>query len=124
METIVREYRHRPNKTELGQGNTNETYLHISRDIDLSAIFPVGKEVSVEDVNNQKKYLLKSSNYRREFRINQMGSIYRDYTVVPGDEILIRDIEINGTHKTYISVEKFNRVVLVVDRNEIGRAHV
>lgn len=117
METIVREYRHRPNKTELGQGNTNETYLHISRDIDLSAIFPVGKEVSVEDVNNQKKYLLKSSNYRREFRINQMGSIYRDYTVVPGDEILIRDIGINGTHKTYISVEKFNRVVLVVDRN-------
>ena len=125
METIVREYRHRPNKTELGQGNTNEYYLRISNDTNLSAIFPIGKEVTVEDTNSHKQYLLKSSN-DQEFRVNQMGAIYRDYSLVPGDEVFIRDIEINGTHKTYITVEKFNRVVLIVDRNgvEVHNEHL
>lgn len=118
METIVHQYCHRPNITELGLGNTHETYMLINADVDLSSIFPSGIEVDVEDTKTKKKYSLKSAK-GREFRVNQMGAIYRDYDVVPGDEIFITCKEKNGENKIYVTVKKYHRVVLIVSNNGV-----
>ena len=118
MKITVRQYCHRPNVTELGQGNTHETYMLINADVDLSSIFPSGTDVEVEDTKTKKKYSLKSAQ-GREFRVNQMGAIYRDYDVVPGDEIFITSIEKNGKNKIYATVNKHHRVVLIVSNNGV-----
>lgn len=114
METIIRQYVHRPNTTELGLGNTHETYMLVNSNIDLTKMFPPSIEVKVEDSITHKIYSLKSAN-GREFRVNQMGQIYRDYNVKPGDEIQITQIEKSGVSKLYLFVSHYNRVVLSVD---------
>ena len=118
METIIRQYVHRPNTTELGLGNTHETYMLVNSNIDLTNMFPPSIEVEVEDTITHKLYTLKSAN-GREFRVNQMGQIYRDYNVKPGDEIQITQIEKSGLSKLYLFVSNFNRVVLSVDNKGV-----
>ena len=114
--TKIIQYTHRPNKTELGMGNTHETYMLVSSNTDLSCIFPSGIEVLVEDSDSKKQYKLKSSS-GSEFRVNQMGEIYRDYNLQPGDEIIITHITNGLSTKTYVSIRNFNRVVLIVGSN-------
>ena len=114
--TKIIQYTHRPNSTELGLGNTHETYMLINTDTNLSNIFPIGTDVVVEDTSNQKKYFLKAAN-SREFRVNQMGEIYRDHNVLPGDEIVITNISNENASATYITVNQFNRVVFSVGGN-------
>jgi hypothetical protein len=85
----------------------------VGTDIDMSDIFPPGEDVLVHDTVSQKEYTLKSSNYR-EFRINQMGEIYRDYKVAPGDEIVINQIKKNDCSDISFTVKNYHRVVLLV----------
>lgn len=111
--TKITQYVHRPNSTELGLGNTHECYMLVGTEIDMSDIFPPGEDVLVHDAVSQKEYTLKSSNYR-EFRINQMGDIYRDYEVVSGDEIVINQIKKNDCSDLSFTVKNYYRVVLLV----------
>ena len=111
----ITQYTHRPNSTELGLGNTHECYMLVATDIDMSGIFPPGESVSIYDALTRKEYVLKSSNYR-EFRINQMGDIYRDYNVIPGDEIVISQIEKDNVCDLCFTVKKHHRVVLLVKK--------
>lgn len=111
----ITQYTHRPNSTELGLGNTHECYMLVATDIDMSGIFPPGESVSIYDALTHKEYVLKSSNYR-EFRINQMGDIYRDYNVIPGDEIVISQIEKDNVCDLCFTVKKYHRVVLLVKK--------
>ena len=101
--TRITQYIHRPNTTELGMGNTHETYMLVSSNMDISSIFPTTIEVNVEDTTNHKTYSLKSTS-GSEFRVNQMGELYRDHNVLPGDEIIITKIEKNGVSKNYVTV--------------------
>lgn len=112
----IQQYLHRPNATELGQGNTNECYMLISTEIDISDIFPVGVEISVQDTQSGKVYKLKAAKIR-EFRVNQFGDLYRDYDVHPGDEILITKICGDAIEKVFVTVNKFNRVFINVTGN-------
>ena len=89
--------------------------LLVATDIDMSGIFPPGESVSIYDALTRKEYVLKSSNYR-EFRINQMGDIYRDYNVIPGDEIVISQIEKDNVCDLCFTVKKYHRVVLLVKK--------
>lgn len=109
--TILTQYTHRPNTTELGMGNTHETYMLINTDTDLSSIFPPSREVKVRDLASGKRYALKSAS-GREFRVNQMGELYRDYNVRPGDEIIITKIENDKSSDVCVSVRQYIRVVL------------
>lgn len=111
----ITQYTHRPNSTELGLGNTHECYMLVATDIDMSGIFPPGESVSIYDALTRKEYVLKSSNYR-EFRINQMGDIYRDYNVIPGDEIVISQIEKDTVCDLCFTVKKYHRVVLLAKK--------
>ena len=114
--TKIIQYVHRPNRTELGQANTHETYLLVDAKTNLSDVFPMGVDTEVKDIKTGKNYSLKSSGGNgSEFRINQMGPIYRDYSVMPGDEITITHFERNGEIKNVISVKTFNRVVISID---------
>lgn len=115
---IIKQYLHRPNATELGLGNTHETYLHISTKIDLTDIFPLSKPIEIEDINSSKKYVLKSSVNGSEFRVNQMADIYRDYNVIPGDEIIITEIINDGFKKLLIEVKKINRIIFFVEKSQ------
>lgn len=114
--TKLIQYTHRPNMTELGMGNTHETYMLINTNTDLSGIFPPSIEVKVRDAVSGKHYSLKSSD-GREFRVNQMGDLYRDYNVHPGDEIVITKIENENTSDLCVNVIQYQRVVLLVNSN-------
>jgi hypothetical protein len=102
--------------TELGLGNTHETYLLVDTKTDMSKVFPPGKDVTVEDPITGKSYVLKSSK-SSEFRINQMGPIYRDYNIKPGDEIIITHYETDGDIRNIISVNNFARVCFITNGN-------
>ena len=112
----ITQYLHRPNTTELGMGNTHETYMLISTDTDLSGIFPPTMDVKVRDLASSKQYTLKSS-WGREFRVNQMGELYRDYDVKPGDEIVITKIENESAEDISVNIRQFPRVVLIIGSN-------
>lgn len=121
--TKIIQYVHRPNKTELGQASTHETYLLVEAKTDLSDIFPIGVDTEVKDVKTGKTYNLKSSGGNgSEFRINQMGPLYRDYSVMAGDEITITHFETDGKRKNVFSIKTFNRVVITIDGK--GRAEI
>ena len=113
----VTQYTHFPNNTELGKGNTHECYILVPNRYDLSNIFPTGVEVSVVDVNTQKTYLLKSA-LGREFRINQLGQFYRDHDVHMGDEIVFTHIKGENDEKVYISLHKYNRIIINLGKND------
>ena len=114
--TKLIQYTHRPNTTELGMGNTHETYMLINTNTDLSGVFPPSIEVKVRDAVSGKHYSLKSSD-GREFRVNQMGDLYRDYNVNPGDEIVITKIESENASDIYVNIKQYQRVVLLVGSN-------
>lgn len=114
--TKLIQYTHRPNMTELGMGNTHEKYMLINTNTDLSGIFPPSIEVKVRDAVSGKHYSLKSSD-GREFRVNQMGDLYRDYNVHPGDEIVITKIENENTSDLCVNVIQYQRIVLLVNSN-------
>lgn len=114
--TKIYQYIHRPNNTELGKGNTHETYLLISKDVDLSHLFPPGQEVKVNDLISDKSYYLKSAE-GNEFRVNQMGPIYRDYDVCEGDDVLLTKIEGDEQSIFTIRVVKHNRITIFVTGN-------
>lgn len=109
--TKIYQYLHYPNATELGQGNTHETYLMIEKKFDLSKIFPAGITVKVTDLSSGKKYALKSA-VGSEFRVNQFGPIYRDYDTHEGDEIWLTAIEADDNIQVYLRVEQKNRITL------------
>lgn len=108
----ITQYTHFPNTTELGKGNTHECYLLIKRDHDLSNLFPPGEEIAVTEISTQKKYYFKSAQ-GNEFRINQLGVLYRDFDVRFGDAVTITNLG-GDKDKTYVNITKYNRVVLYV----------
>ena len=121
----ILQYTHHPNATELGLGNTHETYMLINTDIDLTEMFPPQEVVVVEDMKEHKQYSLKAAK-GREYRVNQMGELYRDYKVRPGDVVVITKIIRNGCSKVFFEVKSSNQVVLNVsnkgvDLSDIGR---
>ena len=114
--TIIYQYTHRPNNTELGKGNTHETYLLISKEVDLSHLFPPGQDVEVNDLISGKSYYLKSAD-GNEFRVNQLGPIYRDYDVCEGDDVLLTKIEGDEQSIFTLRVVKHNRITISVTNN-------
>ena len=115
-ETKIIQYIHRPNMTELGLGNTHETYMLVESKTDLSDVFPPNIETAVEDTASGQIYMLKSAK-GSEFRINQMGPIYRDHQVMPGDEIVITHYDVDGEKKNILTVNNYDRICLSVNGN-------
>lgn len=109
-------YIHYPNATEIGLGNTNESYILVKKDIDISHIFPPNIPVSVSVCDSDKVYELKSKS-GTEFRVNQFGQLYRDFSIRPGDELKFICVEKGGQKKIFIAITKYNRVFLSVTKS-------
>ena len=109
--TKIIQYIHRPNMTELGLGNTHETYMLVDSKTNMSDVFPPGIETAVEEMSSGQFYQLKSAK-GSEFRVNQMGPIYRDFQVKPGDEIIITHYEADGEIRNVLSIKNYNRICL------------
>lgn len=114
--TKIIQYIHRPNMTELGLGNTHETYMLVESKTDLSDVFPPNIETAVEDSASGQIYMLKSAK-GSEFRINQMGPIYRDHQVMPGDEIVITHYDVEGEKRNILTVNNYDRICLSANGN-------
>ena len=113
----ITQYLHRPNRTELGKGKTHDFYMRIENDLNLENMFPLEKEVCVENSKNWKIYRLKASRVNNEFRVSQMGELYADNEVKVGDEIIFTKIINKDFDKIYFTIEHKNRVVFTVNSN-------
>lgn len=107
-------YKHFPNATELGMGNTNETYILVGSSYDLSEMFPNGVDVNVYDSESNRSFVLRSRISNKEFRINQLGALYRAYDLLPGDEIEFTHIISDNCDKVFFRVSKNNRVYISI----------
>ncbi len=110
MTKIIR-YIHRPNKTELGLGNTHDRYL-VAPDSVLEPIFPNGIEILLYDINSHKNYSVYSKRENNEYRIKKMGEIYEDYQTEPGDEIEITRFETSEGVRTTLNVKECGMIFL------------
>ena len=98
------------NNTELGKGNTNETYILIPKDLDVSDLF----ETSDREFTCKKsgmRYKLRIT-IGRETRIVGLGKFYRSNQLSAGDEIVLekRSYE-NQTEFLIDSHKKDNSVI-------------
>lgn len=116
--TVISQYLHRPNTTELGKGNTHEYYLLVASEYNLSAIFPPAIEVNVKDANSGTIYPLKATS-GDEFRINQMGPIYRDFNLGAGDEVAFTAIQRGEQTSIFFTITTYNRVVLISSKKGV-----
>lgn len=116
--TVISQYLHRPNTTELGKGNTHEYYLLVASEYNLRAIFPPTIEVNVKDANSGNIYPLKATS-GDEFRINQMGPIYRDFNMGAGDEVAFTAIQRGGQTSIFFTITTYNRVVLISSKKGV-----
>lgn len=75
------------NNTELGKAHTNETYVLIPNDLDISDVFEVQKKVEFTDKITNEKVIVRHTN-TGEKRIVGLGPYYRSKNLCAGDEII------------------------------------
>ncbi|GAB7231289.1 hypothetical protein [Facklamia hominis] len=96
------------NATEVGAMNTNETYISVTKNVDLSDMFPNFEEVKTfrYKKNKSKEYLVRLQT-GREIRIVGLGIFYRDYDITPGTRVILEKIIHNdGSEDFLIDYEK------------------
>ena len=76
------------NNTELGKGRTNDTYVHIPNELDITDIFTKTNEsIEFRDVDNMETVGARNT-VGREKRIVGLGQYYRSRDLSAGDEIV------------------------------------
>lgn len=93
------------NNTELGKAGTNDTYILIPQELDISDLFDeVGKEYIFKDKQSDKNYTIRFT-WGREKRIVGMGPYYRDNDLSAGDQVLLeKRVYDHGECSYYISL--------------------
>jgi len=101
------------NNTELGKASTNDTYILIPQELDITDLFPVANQ-EVEFTYKKSGEIIKIRHtIGREKRIVGLGPFYSKYDVCAGDEILLEKKESIGQIQYYIDLkQKKNTVVL------------
>ena len=115
----VVQYIKRVNNTELGKGNTHETYILVIESVDVSELFP-SPNVDTEFIFKQdckKKYILRLTN-NRETRINGLGKFYSEKSLNAGDEVLLEVVKNNKGENRYIDFNKHHKRVIL---QKVGR---
>jgi hypothetical protein len=90
----------RLNATELGEGVTNDTYIAIPRDVDLSQMLENQQAMTIFDRVEGVLYTPENSNIKyvqtgqnNQERISGLGQYFRRVSANVGDEILIEKVE-------------------------------
>ena len=102
----------RLNNTELGKGNTHDTYILIPRNLDISDIFPnIGEYIDFIDKETKKIFKIRHTE-GREKRIVGLGVYYNEKSLGAGDEIILEK-QCNGLKTQYfISYNRRNNVIV------------
>ena len=113
----------RLNATEVGEGVTNDTYIAIPRDVDLSNIIVNQEAMTIYDrvggvlytpANSNIKYVQTGQNNQE--RISGLGQYFRSVDAKVGDEILIERVVDGDESKLYLDFR--HRNVIVFQKNK------
>lgn len=121
----IRTFIKRLNATELGLGSTNDTYVAIPNEADLSEMFENNVAITIEDKNTGNTYSPENSNIKytqtgqnNQERISGLGEFFRSRDAKVGDEIIIEKSEDKEANINYsMSLEHRNVIVLQKGKN-------
>lgn len=121
----IRTFTKRLNATELGKGATNDTYVAIPNEADLSTMFANNVAMTIEDRKSGHVYAPPTSNIKytqtgqnNQERISGLGEYFRNNLANVGDEIIFeRQEDKNGNIKYYINLEHRDVIVLQKGKN-------
>ncbi|MDY3618385.1 hypothetical protein [Agathobaculum sp.] len=113
----------RLNATELGEGVTNDTYIAIPRDVDLSQMLENQQAMTIFDRVEGVLYTPENSNIKyvqtgqnNQERISGLGQYFRRVNANVGDEILIEKVENGDSSVLYLDFN--HRDVIVFQKNK------
>lgn len=113
----------RLNATELGEGVTNDTYIAIPRDVDLSQMLENQQAMTIFDRVEGVLYTPENSNIKyvqtgqnNQERISGLGQYFRRVSANVGDEILIERVEDDDSCILYLDFN--HRDVIVFQKNK------
>ena len=113
----------RLNATELGEGVTNDTYIAIPRDVDLSQMLENQQAMTIFDRVEGVLYTPENSNIKyvqtgqnNQERISGLGQYFRRVSANVGDEILIEKVEDGDSCILYLDFN--HRDVIVFQKNK------
>lgn len=118
----IKQYIHRPNNTELGLGNTNDSYLLIPSDCPLQDEFliDISKDIVFTDTQDGCDVILRFLAFGKksgEHRLTRFGDYKRKYDLRCGDEIRLEKIIKNDSDIFYsISCVKNRRCFMFSKR--------
>ena len=112
----------RLNATEIGAGVTNDTYIAIPKEVDLSGVLHNKKAMTLYDCKFGKLYTPENSNIQYvqtgqngQERISGLGQYFRKCNASVGDEVLIEKITEGDKEKLFLDFNK--RDVIVFQKN-------
>lgn len=115
----------RLNATELGLSSTNDKYIAIPREIDLSNMLDIQRVIKPYDRYGGNCYSPNRSDFKyvqtgqnRQERISGLGEYYEQTHAKVGDEILV-EVIINGSNKEYY-IDLCHRNAIVFQVNKIN----
>ena len=102
----------RVNNTELGFGNTHETYVRLNNNVDGNIIF---NDENQRDFINKRNFKIYPLTYStgRECRFNGLGDFYRENNLSAGDEVIFERRIINGKDYYLIDFLHFNNNIIL-----------
>lgn len=113
----------RLNATELGEGVTNDTYIAIPRDVDLSQMLENQQAMTIFDRVEGVLYTPENSNIKyvqtgqnNQERISGLGQYFRRVSANVGDEILIEKVQDGDSCSLYLDFS--HRDVIVFQKNK------
>ena len=101
MQTLIQLIK-RVNNTEIGAGNTNEFYILVPTELDISEMMPINNECEFICRKNPVQHYKFRFTQGREKRIVGMGDFYRDNAIEGGDEIILEYFVDNSSKKHYV----------------------
>lgn len=102
----------RLNNTELGKGNTHDTYILIPRNLDISDLFPnIGEYIDFIDKETKKIFKIRHTD-GREKRIVGLGIYYNEKKLEAGDEVILEKQENGKETKFFISYNRRENVIV------------
>lgn len=110
----------RVNNTEIGAGNTNEFYILVPTELDVSDMMNLDEECEfICRKNPEQRYKFRYT-YGREKRIVGMGDFYRDNSIEAGDEVILEYSIDDLSNKHYMVDYKKNDKSIVLQRFKDG----
>lgn len=120
----IRTFTKRLNATELGRGATNDTYVAIPSEADLSTMFTNNIAMTIEDRQNGQVYAPPASNIKytqtgqnNQERISGLGEYFRSNLANVGDEIIFERHE-NAAGNVKYYIELIHRDVIVFQKGK------